>query len=99
MSKQSDAASIKDVYELVERTRIEMKQDMLNAVAVISNNQGSLEKKFDDLEAGRLTRAEEHIRRLQVTSATFGTKMAVLAAIGVVVLSAAASIITEKVMK
>lgn len=96
MDKLHNTASIRDVYELVERVRIELKQDMIGAVAAISNNQGSLERKFDELEAGRLTRAEEHIRRLQVTNATINVKMGVLVFIATAIVSTVISVTVTK---
>lgn len=54
------------LYDLVNSTRIELKSDIVNAVSTVSQNQGRLEKKFDDLEAGRLTRAEGNITDLRV---------------------------------
>lgn len=94
-----NGATIRDVYELVERTRLELKQDMLNAVATVSMNQGTLEKKFDELEAGRLTRAEEHIRNLQVQNATANTKLAVLVFVSAAIVSAIVNIIVPRIFR
>lgn len=59
------------IYELVNNTRIELKSDIIR-----------LETKFDNLEAGRLTRAEAAISKLQVKDATFSVKLAVLGFMG-----------------
>lgn len=55
------------IYELVNSTRVELKSDIIR-----------LEGKFDTLEAGRLTRAEGDISRLQVREATLNTKVIAL---------------------
>ena len=73
--KQVDNGAI---YELVNSTRLELKNDIVNAVSTVSQNQGRLEKKFDDLEAGRLTRAEANITTLQTREATLNTKVVAL---------------------
>lgn len=62
------------LYDLVNSTRLELKSDIVNAVSTVSQNQGRLEKKFDDLEAGRLTRAEGNITDLRVALQKFEGK-------------------------
>lgn len=55
------------IYELIDKSRVELKGDIIR-----------LESKFDNLEAGRLTRAEQDIGRLQVRDATLSVKVYVL---------------------
>jgi len=55
------------IYELVNSTRLELKGDI-----------NRLEGKFDNLEAGRLTRVEQDVGKLQVKDATLSTKVYVL---------------------
>lgn len=55
------------IYELVNSTRLELKGDI-----------SDLRRQFETLEAGRLTRAEQDIGRLQVRDATLNTKVYVL---------------------
>lgn len=97
--RNSDEASLRDVFELVERTRLELKGDMVAAVSVISKNQASLEEKFDTLEAGRLTRAEGNIRDLQVSNATVNTKLAILVFIAAAIVSAIISVVIPRLVK
>lgn len=52
------------IYELIDRSRLELKSDIIR-----------LESKFDNLEAGRLTRAEQAIGKLEVKDATLNTKV------------------------
>lgn len=72
-SKPTQSATNDKIYELVarvedkvEKNRIEVKQDIVNAVATVAQNQGRLEAKFDNLEAGRLTRNEEAVTQLKI---------------------------------
>lgn len=94
-----------DLYDRLDSLRLEVKQDISTAVNTVAMSQGRLEKKFDDLEAGRLTRAEGNINdlRLEVERATnklgqnqavMSTKIIVIWAIG----SALISIITTAVI-
>ena len=46
--------------------RLEIKSDINSAIGAVSASQLRLEKKFDDLEAGRLTRAEGNISDLRI---------------------------------
>jgi hypothetical protein len=73
------------IYELVDRTRVELKGDIIR-----------LEAKFDALEAGRLTRAEQNIGNLQVREATLNTKVYVLVFI---ISSAVSAIMTAVAMR
>lgn len=54
------------VESKVDSVRLELKQDIVNSVATMGQNQGRLEAKFDNLEAGRLTRSEQAITALQI---------------------------------
>lgn len=47
MTKNGDKVTIREVYTLIESSKSELKTDLLR-----------LENKFDNLEAGRLTRLE-----------------------------------------
>ncbi len=69
--------SNQNIYELIDRSRLELKSDLLR-----------LETKFDNLEAGRLTRAEAAIGKLEVRDATLNTKVYVLVFIISTVISA-----------
>lgn len=86
------------IYDKLESLRLEVKQDIVTAVNSVAISQGRLEKKFDDLEAGRLTRAEGNINdlRLGIQRLTDNTSTAerslsgrflALGAIGMVILS------------
>lgn len=97
-AKSSNNANFKDIFELVERMRLENKQDLSVAVSTITQNQASLEKKFDELEAGRLTRAEGDIRDLRVQNATVNTKLAVLVFIAAAIMSAVISVVIPKIV-
>lgn len=52
------------IYDLVNSTRLELKGDLRD-----------LRQQFEQLEAGRLTRAEQNIGKLQVKDATLSTKV------------------------
>lgn len=67
-----------NIYELIERLRLELKADIQSATTALANNQGKLEGKFDTLEAGRLTAAEREISKLKVAEATLNVKVLVL---------------------
>lgn len=54
------------LYDRLDSLRLEFKQDINVAVNTVAISQGRLEKKFDDLEAGRLTRAEGYINDLRL---------------------------------
>ncbi len=73
------------IYELIDRSRIELKGDIIR-----------LETKFDNLEAGRLTRVEQDVGRLQIKDATLNTKVYVLV---FVISSAVSAIITAVVAR
>lgn len=87
------------IYNRLDSLRLEVKQDIQTAVQTVAMSQGRLEKKFDDLEAGRLTRAEGHINdlRLELQSLTKDTtnaektlsgKLLALGLIGTIILTA-----------
>jgi hypothetical protein len=76
------------IYELINSTRIELKGDIIR-----------LEAKFDALEAGRLTRAEQNIGRLQVRDATLSTKVYVLVFVISTAVSAIMTALALKVIK
>lgn len=77
-----------NIYDQIERTRLELKGDILR-----------LESKFDVLEAGRLTKAEQDIGRLQVREATLNTKVYVLVFIISSVVSAIITAVALKTIK
>lgn len=88
------------IYDKLESLRLEVKQDISIAVNTVAVSQGRLEKKFDNLEAGRLTRAEANINDLRLvvqkindsTSSaekTLSGKFLALGTIGVIILTAA----------
>ena len=76
------------IYDLVNSARLEIKGDVLR-----------LEAKFDALEAGRLTRAEGDISRLQVKSATLNTKVYALVAVITLAVNAAIYIVTAVISR
>lgn len=76
------------IYELIDRSRMELKGDIIR-----------LENKFDSLEAGRLTRAEQRIGELQVRDATLSVKVYVLVFIISSVISAIITAVSLKVIK
>ena len=89
----SKSVSNNAIYDRMDSVRLELKQDIISAVASVAQNQGRLEAKFDTLEAGRLTRSEQKITDLEiklqkfegVTStkdAVISTRVATLWAIG-----------------
>lgn len=98
MTKQ-DVSNYKDLYELVERVRTEINSNVTNSMSAITNNQGRLEHKFDQLEAGRLTTAEGEINKLKVAAATINVKLAILVFIATAVVSTTISIVVGKVVK
>lgn len=54
------------LYDRLDAVRLELKQDIVNAVTSVAQNQGRLEAKFDNLEAGRLTRNEQKMTDLEL---------------------------------
>lgn len=76
MAKRQTSTS--EVYDLINDVRKELKQDIATMGISLSSNQGHLEKKFDELEAGRLTRAEASIADLRIQVATAKVKFAIL---------------------
>jgi hypothetical protein len=54
------------LYDRLDSLRLEVKQDISVAVTAVAQSQGRLEKKFDDLEAGRLTRLEGKYNDLSI---------------------------------
>jgi len=53
-----------DIINRFEAVRLEAKQDLQIAVGGFNQNLGRLESKFDNLEAGRLTRLESRYNDL-----------------------------------
>lgn len=76
------------LYDLVDRTRLELKGDIIR-----------LETKFDTLEAGRLTRAEADISKLQVKDATLNTKVYFLVFIISSVMSGLITVAVSRLIK
>lgn len=89
----------RDVYSLINSVRLELKGDISAANTSLAANQGKLEKKFDDLEAGRLTRLEQHVAALQVAQAVSGTKLALIVAGITVVIGFVTSVLTKVLLK
>jgi hypothetical protein len=95
------------LYARLDTLRMEFKQDLNSALATMAQSQGRLEKKFDDLEAGRLTRAEGDINNLRIdvlkatgllktNQAVLSTKVVVLWAIGTGILSIGGGILASR---
>lgn len=82
------------IFKLVNDARLELKSDIAVSFGALSQQQGKLEKKFDELEAGRLTRAEANINELRVKDAVLTTKVIVL----VGVIASAGTIILNVVL-
>lgn len=59
------------IYDLVNSVRLELKNDIAVTGTSLANNQGRLEKKFDDLEAGRLTHIESRYNDLALRVSEF----------------------------
>lgn len=86
------------VYELVNNMRLELKADIATMGNSLSQQQGRLEKKFDELEAGRLTRAEGNINDLKVKQATSSVKLAVVGFISASIIGAIVSAVISNVI-
>lgn len=80
--------SNKEVYDLVDTARKELKSDIIR-----------LETKFDNLEAGRLTRAEHDIGKLQINQATAGTKLAIGGFIAASVVGAVVGVVVQNILR
>lgn len=97
------------LYDRLDSLRLEVKQDIAVAVNTVALSQGRLEKKFDDLEAGRLTRAEGNINDLRIevlkahdklsqNQAVISTKMMVLWMIASTLTMTGISVVVTKVV-
>jgi hypothetical protein len=98
------------IYDRIDNLRLEVKQDISVAVNTVARSQGRLEKKFDDLEAGRLTRLEgkysdlsieleRYMGRSSANEATLSTKVALLIFLLTVVGSAIINVGINRVLK
>lgn len=87
------------IYELINNTRLELKADINSMGTALAESHGRLEKKFDELEAGRLTRAESAINNLKVANATQTTKLAVLGFIVSSIIGTVLSIVITRALK
>lgn len=100
MTKQ-ESANYKELYELVDRFRTEIKQEMTTsiqgAISTISSNQGRLENMFTQ-ETGRIKDVEDELNRLKVATATIKVKVAAMATIAMLVISSVTSVIVVKVL-
>jgi hypothetical protein len=83
----ANGVSNKDLYDSLDRVRIELKTDIVR-----------LEAKFDSLEAGRLTRLESQVNKQQVNQATASTKLAIIGFIAASVIGAIISTIVPRVV-
>lgn len=94
----SKNTSNSDLRDRMDALRLEIKADINAAITAVANNQGRLEKKFDDLEAGRLTRAEANIQDLKIellkTTDTLRTNQAVISTKVVVLWAIASALIS-----
>ena len=90
--------------------RLEIKADIQVALQTVAQSQGRLEKKFDDLEAGRLTRLEGKYNDLAIrlveaegnnktAEATISAKVAILFTMAVVAGSAILNIVIARIFK
>lgn len=84
MTKDASPSN-RDLYQALDRMRQEFKADLITATSQLSANQGRLEKKFDDLEAGRLTRVESKQAELEATVGINRTKIAFMVATATIV--------------
>lgn len=91
-----------DIRDRLDSLRLEVKQDINTAITAVSMSQGRLEKKFDDLEAGRLTRLEGkytdlalefgiYKRKSTDDEKTLSSKFVALGAVGIVILTGLSS--------
>lgn len=98
------------VYELINNVRIEIKQDILNVGNNMAQNQARLENKFDELEAGRLTRAEAKIRDLEVNivrqnkktevnQAVLSTKVLILWTMAILMITTIVQVSISRILK
>lgn len=87
-----------NIYELINEVRLELKGDIATMHTSLANNQGRLESKFDDLEAGRLTRAEGNINDIRISQATATTKLAILGFIAASIIGSVISVVITRLV-
>jgi hypothetical protein len=92
------AKSNGNIYELINEVRLEIKSDIAAMHTSLANNQGRLEKQFQELEAGRLTRAEGNINDIRVNQATATTKLAILGFIAASIVGSIISVVITKLV-
>jgi hypothetical protein len=90
MAGASNGRSITNdkLYDALNGMRLELKSDI-----------NRVETKFDNLEAGRLTRLEERVSRGEVRQAINGTKLAVLVGSITLVVSAVVTVILSRMLR
>lgn len=74
------------IYDLIDRMRLELKSDIIR-----------LETKFDNLEAGRLTRLEDRVSKQSTTIATTATKLGILGFISASIVGAVIGAVVQGV--
>lgn len=98
------------LYDRLDSLRLEVKQDISVAVTAVAQSQGRLEKKFDDLEAGRLTRLEGKYNDLSIKlleyeggrnrqESVINTKVAILWTVALSFLVAFVNFVAARVVK
>jgi F0F1-type ATP synthase assembly protein I len=75
------------LYELIDRTRLELKNDLIR-----------LEGKFDGLEAGRLSKLEDKVNKQDTSIATAATKLAILGFIAASIVGAVVGVIIPRLI-
>jgi hypothetical protein len=93
------AKSNGNIYELINEVRLEIKSDIAAMHTALANNQGRLESKFNELEAGRLTRAEGNINDIKVNQATATTKLAILGFIASAIIGSVISVVVTNLLR
>lgn len=76
------------IYELIERVRIELKEDIKG-----------VESKVDGLADGRVKDLEKRVNAQDVTQATAATKLAVVGFIAASVIGAIISVVVPRLLK
>jgi hypothetical protein len=76
------------LFTQIDRVRVELKGDIIR-----------LEGKFDNLEAGRLTRLEQQVNQQQVYQATSSTKLAIIGFIAASIIGAIISVVVPRLIR
>ena len=61
-----------EIYALINGVRLELKGDISTSFGNVSQQQGQLNKRFEELEAGRITQLETKLATINGKLAMFG---------------------------